>query len=392
MKNVRTTDIISTGLAIFSMLFGAGNLIYPLVVGLNAGTNVHIGMFGFIITAIVIPVIGLVAMILFNGNYEVFFHRLGKPIGNLLILLSMAIIGPLLVIPRIVTLSHTMTAPFLPGFLQTITPLSSCIFAFIFLGITFLATYRENKIVDLLGYFISPALLISLTIIMIKGFWSAQKIVPSDDTPWVIFKRNFIRGYETLDLFGTLFFASIILVILKKSLGEDTDKKTLARVGLQAGVIGVSLLGLVYTGMSLLSLYHGHGLHDINAGELFREVSIAVMGNGGALIIATAVLMACLSTAIGLSAVVGEYVQHNIFKNTIEYIPALIITLATCIPLSTFGLGYVLQLTGGPITYVGYPILIALTFCNIAYKLFGFKPVKIPVLATFIFALISYLW
>ena len=205
MKNVRTSDIISTGLAIFSMLFGAGNLIYPLVVGLNAGTNVHIGMFGFILTAVIIPVIGLIAMILFNGDYKAFFYRLGKPVGNLLILLSMAIIGPVLVIPRIVTLSHTMTAPFLPGFLQTITPLSSFVFALFFLGITFLATYRENKIVDLLGHFISPALLVSLAIIMIKGIWSAQEIVPSEDTAWIIFKRNFIRGYETLDLFGTLF-------------------------------------------------------------------------------------------------------------------------------------------------------------------------------------------
>lgn len=159
-------------------------------------------------------------------------------------------------------------------------------------------------------------------------------------------------------------------------------------IGLKAGALGVTLLAIVYIGMSMLSMYHGHGM-DAN-GELFRELAYKVLGTQGALIVGTAVLMACLSTSIALSAVVGEYFQLTVFNKKTSYIVSLIIVLLLCIPLSTFGLNYVLELTGGPITYIGYPVLIALTFCNLGYKLFDFNSVKIPVALTFLIALISY--
>jgi branched-chain amino acid:cation transporter, LIVCS family len=163
---------------------------------------------------------------------------------------------------------------------------------------------------------------------------------------------------------------------------------TLAFIGLKSGLVGVSLLAAVYVGMGIIGAYHGHGLHSSD--ELFRLVSFAILGARGAAIISVAVLMACFSTAIALGTVLADYVQNELFNNRISYIMALIITLLLCIPLSTVGLGYVLRLTGGPITYVGYPMLITLTFCNIAYKLYGFTYVKTPVLLTFIIALLCY--
>jgi LIVCS family branched-chain amino acid:cation transporter len=102
--------------------------------------------------------------------------------------------------------------------------------------------------------------------------------------------------------------------------------------------------------------------------------------------------MACLSTAIALAAVIAEYVQHTICNNRVSYIQALLITLASCIPLSTAGLGYVLKLTGGPITFVGYPTLIALTIANTAHKLFGINMVRTPVYVTFFITLVIYYW
>ena len=391
MKNKPSSYIITVGLAIFSMLFGAGNLVFPLMVGLESGRHTGFGMAGFILTAICLPLMGLIAMIFFDGNYEAFFERLGKKVGGFIIFICMLIIGPVLAIPRIVTLSHTMIAPFIPiGFLQSINPQSSFIFALLFLGITFLATYRENRIVVLLGNVISPLLLISLMVIIIKGMWMAQQPVATSITPFDAFSSNFIRGYETLDLLGGIFFSSIVIHILKNTVGGKVgyNRNKLAMIGFKAGTLGVSLLAIIYIGMSMLSMYHGHGMHT--TGQLFRELAIHVLGTHGALIIGTAVLMACLSTSIALSAVVGEYFQFTIFNKKIGYVLALTIVLLLCIPLSTFGLDYVLELTAGPITYIGYPVLIALTFCNLGYKLFNFDWVKLPVAATFIIALISY--
>lgn len=380
---------ITTGLAIFSMLFGAGNLIYPLLSGAAAGEHSLIGIVAFCLTAVLLPITGLIGIILFDGNYEAFFYRIGKIPGSFLIFLSLMLLGPVLVLPRIITLSHTMLAPFMPV-LSEMNPVNSFIFCIVFLSITFLATYRENKIVEVLGKFISPALLVTLAIIIIKGLFMPGQLLPSTHSPFDIFKENLIRGYETLDLLASLYFAAMVLHILKKTnQGNNSSSRALAWIAFKAGMIGASLLGLIYIGMSYLGAYHGHGLEGAK-GSLFREISFRVLGSHGAFIIATAVIMACLSTAIALSAVVAEYIQKTLLKNKITYIPALMCVLLACIPLSIGGLDAILAITAGPLLYIIYPVFITLTFSNIAYKLWGFKPVKVPVLITFTIAVISY--
>jgi len=388
MEATSRWTVISVGLAIFSMFFGAGNLMYPIVVGINSGDKTMIGMAGFLITSVLLPILGLVAMIFFDGDYKAFFYRLGRIPGGFLIFASMVIIGPLIAIPRIVTLSHIMMAPFLPA-------MSPLVFALLFLGITFLCTFRENKIVALLGNVISPLLLISLIVIIVKAFTTPGEIIATTESSLALFLTSLREGYKTMDLLGAIFFSSIVVVLLKKTLGEPKTQKEvhkLAVVGLKAGLIGTSLLGLVYIGLSFLGKYHGFGLMMLNEGERFREVSLRVLGSYGALVIATAVLMACLSTAIALSAVVAEYLQEEIFRRKISFVPSLIVLLALCLPLSIAGLDEVGRLVGGPILYIGYPILVALTFLNIAYKLVDFKPVKIPVLATTVLFTVLYFW
>lgn len=373
------------------MLFGAGNLIYPLTVGKIAGNLASFGIIGFFITAIFLPLAGLVSMILFDGNYKLFFHRLGKNNGELIIFICMLIIGPIIVIPRCITLSHTMIAPFIPiPFLQEINPISSLVFCILFLSITFMATYRRSRIVSILGNVIAPILLASITLIIGKGLAAAQTSITTTTTPLTIFKTGFMMGYQTLDLLGTLFFASIIISILKKTTHKKDNLHALALYGFKAGLIGLSLLGCVYIGMSMLGAFHSHDFLSVDSGELFRLISFSILGKCGAAVISVAVLLACISTVIGLGAVVAEYLKVTIFHNTITYVQALLITFVSCIPLSIFGLKYVLAITGGPIVYIGYPVLITLTFCNIAYKLWGFSHIKTPVLITLLIALMSY--
>lgn len=395
MKSITQSHIISIGLAIFSMLFGAGNLMYPLMVGMTSGNYIVLGIIGFFITAVLLPLAGLISMILFDGDYEEFFNRLGPTFGALLIFIAMLILGPIIAIPRIVSLSHTMIAPFLPfDFLREITPSSSLLFSIIFLSITFLTCFRENRIIDVLGYLISPLLLLSLIIIIAKGIFTANTMVISSLSCKEVFITNLMRGYETLDLLASIFFSSILLHILKNMIGGTSGytNRKLALIGLQAGAIGVTLLGLIYMGMSILGMYYGHGLEHLNAGQLFRTISFRIIGPHGALVVSTAVIMACLSTAIALSAVVAEYCQRTLFGNKIGYVASLVLVLVASVPLSTIGLDYVLKLTGGPITYIGYPILITLTLCNIGYKLFDFRPVVVPVCITFLIAMMSYWW
>lgn len=393
MKQFLKSTTISVGLAVFSMLFGAGNLIYPILVGMTTGDKHLIGIIAFLLTAVCLPVAGLITMIFFNGNYYEFFNRLGKMPGKICIFLCMLIIGPVIAIPRIITLSHIMIAPFLPiEMLRTISLRSSFVFSIIFLGMTFLGSYRKRRIVHLLGHFISPLLLGSLLIIIIRGFFTAESTFVNPVTAFSIFKENLMRGYETLDLFGTIFFASIILAAIAQNTAHKIDitNKQRAIIGLKAGILGGSILALIYAGINYLGAFHGSGVVYDNAGELFRGVSFKIFTHYGAIIISIAVAMACYSTAITLAAVIASYLQREIFNNRLTFIQSLIIVLLTCIPLSTAGLNTVLRLTGGPITYIGYPVLIVLTFLNLAYKLWGFKPVKIPILLTFIVMFILY--
>ncbi|MDR3551058.1 MAG: branched-chain amino acid transport system II carrier protein [Candidatus Babeliales bacterium] len=394
MKKISSSFIVTLGLAVFSMLIGAGNLIFPLLAGMQSGNKTPIAMVGFFITAVFLPIIGLITMILFDGNYEVFFKRLGTIPGHLFIFTSMIILGPLICIPRIATLSHEMIAPFIPWhFLSVITPLSAGVFSTIFFISTFLVTYRKNKIVEILGNIISPMLIISLTFIFVKGIMNAQKIAVNTNTNVEVFKQNILLGYQTLDLIGALFYASIVLNILKKTLDPEILRKPriLVWISLKAGIIGGILLGLVYIGMGFIGAYHGHGFEDINAAELFREISFKVLDSHGAAIIAIATLMACLSTAIAICAVLAEYIRTTLSNKTISFALALALVLIACMPLSIAGFEQVATLTAGPITYIGYPMLITITLCNLGYKLFDFKPIKIPVITTFIVTLISYL-
>lgn len=383
--------IFATGLAIFSMFFGAGNLIYPFMVGLESGNVLSFGLAGFILSAVILPLAGLVAIIQFDGNYQTFFTRLGNPVGKALIFLCMITIGPALAIPRIVMLAHTMMAPFLPTSLTDMDPVSSFLFALFFLSITFAMSYRENRIIDVLGYVTAPFVITSLSIIIIKGFISAQDMLPAQYSPLEAFTTNFIRGYETLDLAAAIFLVSIVLRIVKNRFGGTVgfNKAKLTEIGFKAGLVGFSVLALMYIGMAIISAYHAHDLSS--SGDLFSELSLRILTNRGATLVATIVSLALLSTATALSAVVAEYFQSTIFSRKIGYEAALALTLILCIPLATFGLDYILELTAGPITYIGYPVIIALTICNILYKTVNFTPVKIPVALTFLIALFCYL-
>lgn len=392
LKSTRSV-IIPAGLAIFSMFFGAGNLMLPIKTGVMSGTNNFFGISGFLITAVLLPLAGLIAMILFNGDYKTFFARLGDTPGKLMMSACMIIIGPLIAIPRIVTVGHVMIAPFLPTMLQEPTALALFIFGLFFLGITFLGTYKENKIVDILGYIISPLLIASLGVLILVGILTAGQAIPASASALTVFKENMIHGYGTLDLIGAIFFTSIVLNLLKKKLntGISNTVKQLALVGLKAGALGVGLLGIVYIGQSFLGAHFGTGIDGLNEGEAFRAIIFKVIGSWGAIIVGSASLLACFSTSIALGAVVGEYLQKDILHNKISYVNALAITLLASLPLSVYGLGTILKITGGPITFIGYPALITLTLCNIAYKLFNFKPVKTPVALTLIAATLAYL-
>ncbi|MEF9917597.1 MAG: branched-chain amino acid transport system II carrier protein, partial [Lachnospiraceae bacterium] len=114
MQKLSNKNLLLIGITLFSMFFGAGNLIFPPYLGAQAGSLTWIAFLGFAISAIGLPILGVIAVAK-SGGLSVLagrVHPLFAPVFTLLIYLS---IGPCLAIPRTASTSFEMAAvPFLP--------------------------------------------------------------------------------------------------------------------------------------------------------------------------------------------------------------------------------------------------------------------------------------
>lgn len=372
--------IFQVSLAIFAMLFGAGNLMFPLRVGLIAGDKAAWAISGFILTGVLLPLLGLLAIIAFGGDYKTFFERTGKFFGNFLIFFCVMTIGPLIIIPRIVGLSYEMLQPFLPK-------MHVGIFSFLFLTLVFLATYKPRRLLTLIGKYLSPLKVASLCIIIFAGIFTGLSPSHVSATAGKMFSLGINYGYLTVDLIGAIFFGSIVVKLLNFE-SEDLSMRQRIKIASISAVGAGTLLALVYIGMACLGAFHGLGLEHLNEGQLFSTISFRVLGHYGAALIGFTIFIACFVTGIALTSVATEYFGSTVFKNKFSYINVLIgVLLVTLIPAS-FGLSAILKYSI-PVIVTMYPVVIAVVVCNILYKLFGFPYIKIPVYLTFIFVVLK---
>lgn len=377
-KKIERQDVITTGLAMFSMFFGAGNVVFPLKLGIDAGVYALYTMAGFLITAVASPFIGLSSMILYDGDYKKFFYRLGPLPGSFLIALIVSLIGPFAGIPRCVALSHTTISMFAPDI--------SIFWFSIFSGVAiFLFSIRESKIIDALGRVLSPLLLICLAIIIGKGLFGGPPALVPQESALVFFLRGLYGGYQTMDLLAAMFFSSVVLVILKRSLlvRDAKENALIAQMTLKAGMIGATLLALVYGGLCLVASRWSSQIIGIAHDQAMGAISYVILGMVGGVIASTAVALACLTTAITLATVFSEYLHQDLLNRRVPYGTCLLTTIVISIIFANQGFEWIIMHVW-PILKLCYPALVVLALMNILYKLAGFKPVKIPVLLTFL--------
>lgn len=390
MKRIFESHIVTTGLAMFSMFFGSGNLIFPLVIGKIAGDKNVYSITGLLITAVGIPFLGLAAMILFNGDYKKFLYRIGEIPGFILMTIIMCLIGPFGVLPRCIVLSYAATYQYLPG-------MSLLLFSAISAGIIFLLTVKESKILDVLGKYLSPILLLCLGIIIIKGLIYAPKCSINKLSGSYLFFEGLLEGYKTFDLFASIFFSSIVLSTLKKTLNSslNTSSKKIGFALFKSGLIGAGLLSMVYIGMSFVSARYSAILFNVPDHELLISIAKHLLGSSAGLIVGLAVALACLTTAMALAVVSAEFLEKEIFLGKIKYEICLAIALLISIPVSSLQFDGLMRLLV-PALKITYPAVIVLVIFNIFNKLFGLKLVKVPfyltLTATFLFEFANMFW
>lgn len=383
MQRTSKYKALLAGFAMFSMFFGAGNVVYPLELGQEAGGSIVPAALGFLSTAILFPFAGLMSVILFDGDYDTFFMRMGKIPGMIIAAIAMVLIGPGGALPRTVALSFSTLTPYLPNLNLSLFALLSCV-------VIFGLSYRKNKVLDVIGYFLTPILLFSLFCIIVVGIFSGQALPPSLIPTTTALTMGLSEGYQTMDLIASFFFSHVVLSCLREEVSEEDaqDPRRMTRLTLKASLIGAGLLGAVYAGFAYVSALYSSQLEHVPSDQLIGVLGRMVLGNYAGLFASVAVFLACLTTAIALSAVFAEYLQNDILKNKLGYVPCLLLTLGGTYFISTLSFTGIKALLT-PILVICYPALIVLCAMNLLEKLVGIRWVKIPVALTFAWSLYS---
>lgn len=391
-KHTRTQEnkiIITTGLALFAMFFGAGNVLFPLHLGANAGQHILPTMWGFLLIGVGVPFLGLLATSLFNGSYHDFFGRLGKYPAFILTTFLMILIGPLVAIPRTEATTFHAILPFLPDVLQN-SAAFSFLFSLIYCGIVFALAYQETKVVAILGLILSPIKILSFSCLVIIGLLYMEPPLISDLTSLEAFKNGMSHGYNTMDLLGAFFFCTVAFQSIRlETRGTDTEgphphqqrNHKLTILTLKSCILGAIITAAVYIGFMFVAHGHANALQGLREEQMINAVSYAVLGKFGGLFVCIAVSFACIATALALTTVSTDYLHREIFKKSISkhWCLGFIVVMTTL--MSNIGFQGIMKISV-PILNVIYPTLIVLCIMNILYKWKAISHVKLPVALT----------
>ena len=349
-KKVRIGDAIVLGFAMFATFFGAGNMIFPPFLGNRSGDQWFIGFLCFILADAGLAVLTVFAIVRMNGSINTIFERLGKKIALIITTLTMTIVGPALCIPRTCATTFEMgILPFFPEF-------SPWIFGLFFFGIVFALIVGRSKVVDIIGKYMTPILLVSLAVLIIKGIITPVGDVISYSSSVTAANSGFLAGYQTMDVLGALAFTIIVLSDVR-SKGYTSTKSALAVVS-RASVITVTGLFLVYGGLCYLgatssSLHMGHH----NQAALLVEITGMILGNFGKALLGAIVLFACLTTAVGLASSSSDFF-YQLFNKKVSYQVIVAVVCGVSYLLSNVGISVMIAVAT-PMLNILYPLLLS---------------------------------
>ncbi|WP_125151968.1 branched-chain amino acid transport system II carrier protein [Clostridium rectalis] len=344
-----TKDFLVIGLALFAMFFGAGNLIFPPYLGKVMGSKFIIAAIGFVITGVGLPFLGILACTKTNGNFENMAGKVGKKFSVLCSIAIFLAIGPMLAIPRTAATTHELTIqPIFPG----ISPLVSMVLYF---ALNLCFVLKPSKVIDNIGKFLTPVLLIVLSLLIVKGIVSPIGNITYTNIDSA-FSSSLIEGYQTMDALASLMFATVITssVISKGYKGGEAISMTI-----KSGLVAIIGLGIIYGGLMYLGAQTSNILpKDITKTALLLQVAKKILGKYGTLSVGIAMGLACFTTSVGLITA-GSSFFENISKGKLPYkINAIVISLVS-IAIGSFGVDKIVKISV-PILSVLYPVAIVL--------------------------------
>ena len=353
----KTKDVLLTGFALFAMLFGAGNLIFPPMLGYETNSSWIPTMLAFTITGVGFPFLGILSVSIVGNGIKDFANRVSPMFSTIFAIISILAIGPMLAIPRTGATAYEIT------FLHN--GMNNTIYKYIYLicyfGIVILFSLRANKVIERVGKILTPILLLLLFLIIVKGiFFSGLNIKP-DIYPHA-FKRGFLEGYQTMDTIASIAYAGIILKAIKN--GRNLTQKQEFSFLIKAGLVAILSLALIYGGFALVGAKMHSVLVTNDKIELLVKTTSYLLGGYGNLILAICVAGACLTTAIGLVATVGEFFSSI---TSFKYEKIVVFTVIISFLLSILGVENIIRISV-PILVFIYPVMISLIILNLFGK------------------------
>ena len=349
-------DSIVVGFALFSMFFGAGNVIFPPYLGFGAGTQWVNGFLFYFIADIGLALFALFTLLKVGGSENI-TGRIGSVASNILMSAIILCIGPMVAIPRTAATTFEMSvAPLISG-------VSPVIFSVAFFIVVLLLSIRQSAVIDVVGKVLTPALLIGLLVLIIKGIISplGSIVNPHVDSSFVIV-NGIKSGYQTMDVLAALAFGIIILKSAQEK-GYSDARESSKMIRAAAVIAGVLLLivyfGLTYLGATSASLFS----LGISRAELVIGIVERLLGKTGLVIFAVVVALACMTTAVALVSSAASFFE-KLTKGRLSYATLVIIICVFSAVISNIGLDRIVAVASPILDTVYTPtlVLIALSW------------------------------
>lgn len=361
---------IAIGLMLFALLFGAGNLIFPAAMGQNAGVNVWYAVLGFCVTGVGLPLISIAALG-YSGclDLEEAAGRVHPWYGVFYSVVSYLAIGPCFAAPRTGTVSFEIAVkPFLGSFSPDI---ALPIFLLVFFLLTYWLAATPSKLVDRVGKILTPALLAVILLLIVQSFitplGTPQAPTKNYATPVTAVMQGILDGYNTLDAIASFIFATLVISFVKE--GGVTHPKAIMKQVLLSGSIAVALLAFIYIFIAKIGADSVTPLGILETGAPVLAGSAKILfGNLGAAILAVIVLLACLSTSVGLVTCCAAYFMRLLGHFSYKTYAVIFCVISYLVGL--FGLKTIIVSTIPVLMFI-YPLLVALICLIFLDKFFG---------------------
>lgn len=352
-------DIFVAGGAACAMFFGSGNIVLPLIIGQQYPDIWGVCYLGFILGAVFLPLLGLLAISLRRGSSNKFFEWLG-PTGTFLIqLFILGMLGPFGAVPRCFTVAFG-------GFKAISTSVPGFVFYGVFCLLIWLITSKKDQVMPVISKFLTPIKLAMLIGTVVLCLFCARNLVDPYPTSNALyaFNKSVLYGYQTLDLIGAIYYGSLIVTYAMEKNGQ-LNQKTLLFFGLKSALVAGILLSVLYLGFIYLAIAY----RDITVGVapdiLFITIAESGLGHFTATLVGLTIVISCLTTAVAVISAWTNFLmsyikgRFDISENTV-----LVLSLLVTFFISLIGLTGILDMLE-PVLMYTYPVIIIITVLNI---------------------------